>query len=289
MTLKEHLTINGKTDSWLNLANQFGVTGTNKQKSDKVRRLYNGLQEPKSGIHIVLGCVHVPYHNKTIIAKIVNLIENNNVIGFHLIGDFLDVKSLSSHDEGRVQVTSLGKEYEQGNQILNLFDQVLPEQCEKTFIYGNHEARFFKFKSNIKNQSFADAVLSPHDALRLKERGYTIYTDWQEDYHQVGSYQLFHGIYCTTNTCKTHLDRVKSNCIFAHTHRCGNWFEDNKHSLNIGHLVDINNKDGFGYLSRIEKIKWQSGFAVISQDNKDFHADLVVVNNNSFFFGGQKY
>ena len=41
--LYNHLLLHGKTDSWLNLANQFNIlsTATNKQKSDKVRRFYN--------------------------------------------------------------------------------------------------------------------------------------------------------------------------------------------------------------------------------------------------------
>ncbi len=41
--LIQHFNQYGKTDSWLNLANQFNILpqGTNKQKSDKARRLFN--------------------------------------------------------------------------------------------------------------------------------------------------------------------------------------------------------------------------------------------------------
>jgi len=41
--LIQHFNSYGKTDSWLNLANKFNILpqGTNKQKSDKVRRLFN--------------------------------------------------------------------------------------------------------------------------------------------------------------------------------------------------------------------------------------------------------
>jgi len=47
MDLKEHLQRNGKTDSWINLANQFQVKGTNKQKSDYVRGLFKKIQRVK--------------------------------------------------------------------------------------------------------------------------------------------------------------------------------------------------------------------------------------------------
>lgn len=43
--LKKHLLSEGKTDSWLNLAIQFNIlpNGTNKQRSDKVRKIKNQL------------------------------------------------------------------------------------------------------------------------------------------------------------------------------------------------------------------------------------------------------
>lgn len=43
--LKKHLLSEGKTDSWLNLAIQFNIlpNGTNKQRSDKVRKIFNSL------------------------------------------------------------------------------------------------------------------------------------------------------------------------------------------------------------------------------------------------------
>lgn len=51
MNLKEHLQENGKTASWIDLANQFNVTGTNKQKSDYVRRLYRQISKPSANLH----------------------------------------------------------------------------------------------------------------------------------------------------------------------------------------------------------------------------------------------
>ena len=132
--LIQHLNINGKTDSWLNLANQFNILpgASNKQKSDKVRKLFNSKVSKRwnekmrvkqliqqntntTDIHLVLGCVHVPFHNKQLVNSLVKFIKDykENIKGFHLIGDFLDLKSLSSHEDGIVDKTglTLGKEY----------------------------------------------------------------------------------------------------------------------------------------------------------------------------------
>ena len=53
--LKKHLMSEGKTDSWLNLAVQFNIlpNASNKQRSDKVRKLYNSIDWGKVEIPTV--------------------------------------------------------------------------------------------------------------------------------------------------------------------------------------------------------------------------------------------
>lgn len=275
--LKRHLQSVGKTDeSWLDLAKRFNIlpNGTNKQRSDKVRRVASNinwnknvlintpldqqpdnifnqnsitstgilppygsigdciidnpfssqrdwrdqLNETKSkewdefrkwkesknittikkvnGIHIILPDIHVPYHNKELLVKLASFIQDNKhqIIGFHLIGDYLDLKSLSSHDDKTIDKSgwTLGKEYEAGNLILDMFDSILPKNIQKTYLYGNHEDRYFRYISNIKNYKTADAIQSPTQALKLKERGYEVFENWKEDSVQVGKYELIH-------------------------------------------------------------------------------------------------
>lgn len=152
--LKKHLESEGKTDSWLNLANQFNLTGTNKQKSDKVRKVFNSLFKDlpgisgtsftvqldsdwitsnspvysftnteseynkqkdweefekwknsknikaikkTNGIHLVLGCLHIPAHDEKAISAIIRFIHDYKqyIIGFTLVGDVLDMNALS--------------------------------------------------------------------------------------------------------------------------------------------------------------------------------------------------
>lgn len=384
--LKKHLLSEGKTDSWLNLAIQFNIlpNGTNKQRSDKVRRIFNNLPNlnyvasssiqtepyarfdstqavfrttsttykdgtiiatyndfpndiskanslrdsygnmlgsfydpstdlkvntdwanfkkwektklPESkktnGIHILLSCVHVPYHNKELIVKLASFIQDNKskIVGFHLIGDYLDLKSLSSHDEKTIDKSgwTLKREYEAGNLILDMFDSILPKNIDKTFIYGNHEDRYFRYISNIKNYKTGDAIPSPTEALKLNQRGYRVYDDWKEDCIQIGKYQVFHGIYCTTNSTKSHVDKLRHSCIFGHTHRIGEHFEGSLHGLNIGCLADLNS-EGFKYLSRIERQTWNNAFGIVNVHDNFSQAELVVCNDNSFFYAGKKY
>jgi len=244
------------------------------------------LQEKQNGIHVVLGCVHVPFENKVLMKKLLQLIEDNKdrIVGFHLLGDFLDLKSLSSHDDKTIdfEQLTLGQEYQAGNRVLDLIDQVLPYNISRTFIYGNHEDRFFRYTSNVKNYKTADAMQSPTEALKLKERGYKVFENWKEDYTIVGKYQLFHGIACTTNSAKTHVDKLRHSCIFAHTHRIGQHYEGWLHGVNIGMLGDMGSK-GFSYLSRVERSTWKNGFGIINVQDGISQAEVIVCENEGFF------
>jgi len=274
-------------NDWLEIANQFNVEGTNKEKSDYVRRLHN--KEKNKGLHLVIGCVHVPFHNEILLQKLLTFITDNKeqISGFHIVGDFLDLKSLSTHDVDVIDKTgwTLGKEYKEGNKVLDRIDAVLPEYCQKTFIYGNHSDRFNRYISNIRNYKHSDAIASPKEALKLQERGYIVYTNWKEDYVQIGKYQLFHGQFCNQNPAKTHTLKSKTSCVFFHTHRIDQYYEKGLHGINGGCLADLESP-AFKYASRYERELWQNAFVVINDGEQ---AELIISNNNTFYFGGKKY
>lgn len=246
----------------------------------------------KSGIHLVLACVHVPFHNKVLLNKLLNFIEDqrDNIIGFHLIGDYLDMRSLSSYDDKTITLSglTLGKEYKEGNRVLDLFEAVLPEDIQKTFIYGNHENRYDRYVSNVKNYKTADTIQSPYEALCLEDRGYKVLTNWQDDYFTVGKYQLFHGTTCSINPSKTNVDKLRTSCIFGHTHRINQHYEGWLHGVNIGCLADLTS-DTFGYASRVEKFNWKNGFGIINVSGKYSQAEVIVCEDNGFFYQGKRY
>jgi len=84
------------------------------------------------------------------------------------------------------------------------------------------------------------------------------------------------------------MDKLRTSCIFGHTHRLGEHFEGNLHCLNIGTLSDINS-DGFKYLSRVERQFWTNGFSIINVHGNHSQAELIVCTDNKFFYGGKQY
>jgi len=246
-----------------------------------------------TGLHLIFPDVHVPFENIELLTNILKFMEDysSKIKGFTILGDFLDMLALSKHEMNQVPMEgySLGVEYEQGNQWLDLFDDTLQGNCKKNFLYGNHEARYFSHFKDINNSVFADVTPNPTKGLRLEERGYNVFEDWKEDYVQLGKLQIIHGFYLGVNPCRQHLTRMKCSSMFGHSHRISSYFEGDQASFNIGCLCDINSP-GFAYASRYEKMNWQNGFALVNIDEiGNFQVEQITCINNKFSYAGKSY
>ena len=251
-------------------------------------------EKTKVGIHIVSGCQHVPFQNRKMQEGLIELIKDlgDKVKGFHLIGDTLDMNSLSAHEPNKVPLEgiTLGYEYKEGNKYLDSFEKVLPNNVEKTYIWGNHEDRWRRHVSDINNSKYASALPSPTEALQLVERGYQVYDNWKEDFHVLGKHlQLIHGEFCTKYPARSHMDRMKSSVMFAHTHRIDIAYDGEKGGFNIGWGGDPE-APAFNYVSRLTKMNWINGFALVHVDeNGHFFTQVIPVYHNQFWYNGKCY
>jgi len=257
----------------------------------------NAIQTPpladQVGMHVVLGCNHVPFHNVRMHEGIKELIKDykKEIKGFHLIGDFMDLNALSSHDKGRftaVPGLTLDKEYEVGNELLDEFEAILPKKVWKTYVYGNHEDRFNRWMKNMDNSK--TPLKSPTEALELWERGYNVKESWSQDFFTLGRHlDIFHGIYFNVHCAKAHMDKLRGSCMFAHTHRIQTYIEGNTGSFNIGACADFSSP-AFNYATRGMKSQWQNGFAIVMIDqNGGYHTTQIICHDGAFYFGGKKY
>jgi len=248
----------------------------------------------QEGIHILMGCNHVPFEHKQLHLGVLELIKDfkKEVKGFHLMGDFLDLNTLSSHDKGKftaVRGMTLEDEYEAGNLLLNKFDQALPENCWKTYLYGNHEDRYNRWMASMDNAK--TPLESPEDALNLKSRGYEVKTNWSQDYFTIGNdFDIFHGIYFSIHSAKAHLDKLRTSCAYVHTHRAQMYREGQMVAYNLGSCADFTSK-AFNYATRPMKAQWANGFAIniVDKDGKSNVTLIHVTPDGHFYFGGKKY
>lgn len=247
------------------------------------------------GLYIVLPCVHVPFHNKEFWGALLKYIRcNNNYIeGILIIGDFMDMNSLSAHDKNSVPIQgiTLDFEYAQGNKALDELDEAMGRKnYEKFYLFGNHEDRYFRTMKDINNFKYGSSLLSPMDGLRLKQRGYKILSDWKNDSIKVGTHlELVHGEYISLNSAKKHIDTYRKSIVYAHTHRISSYLEGQTAGYNIGFMGDIQSP-AFGYATRGMKTSWNNGFAIIHLNhNMFFNVQQIIWYDNSFYVGREKY
>ena len=247
------------------------------------------------GRHLVLGCMHVPFHNKRMLDSVVRLLEDyeDEFSGLHLIGDFMDLNTFSSHDRGKfpaIKGLTYKQEIKESNEVLDI---ILNTQFQKVFkdmsyIYGNHEDRYWRFHKDMENAK--RPLPSPTEALNLIERGFAVHEKWDRDYVMLGNHlQLHHGTYFNVHCAKNHLDKLRSSNMFAHTHRIQHYIEGMEGSYNIGFGGD-KESPAFGYASRAMRSQWQNGAAVVTLDKDgNYFVEQLTFINNHFVYGGKIY
>ena len=246
-------------------------------------------------IYIISSDYHVPFHNKPLLKGMLELIQDlePKLAGFYILGDFMDINSLSFHDKGKMPINStisLEYEYYEGNKVLDQLDNVLGNKIKKYYLWGNHEDRAKRHFNTVDGRKLGWGTLSPTTQLNLKERKYIVKEDWKEDYFKLGKFlELSHGQFTNIHTAKKHLDVFKASCMFGHTHRVQSFMEGNMMSFNIGHMAD-ENTPAFSYASRSMKKLHLNAFAIVTLDSKGyFYTNLVTCYNNRFYYNGKKY
>jgi len=245
------------------------------------------------GVHLVMGCNHVPFHDVDLHEGIRELIRDlgDKMVGFHILGDFCDINSLSFHDRGKftaVPGLTLDNEYLEANAELEKFENALSKTVvDKSFIYGNHEDRVFRYNSDMQNAK--NPALLPHDALSLRERGYSVKERWSQDYITLGDMDMFHGIYFNIHNAKKHLDTFNRSSMYVHTHRSQMYREGPNAAYNIGACANFRSP-AFNYATRAMKNAWANGFALVHVDAKGQHyVSQIDVQNSKFFHNGKQY
>ena len=241
---------------------------------------------------VIVGCVHRPYHDKVVWDKFLNFLEVNkqDITGIIVNGDYLDLRSLSSHEDWVPEGIDLGVEYSDGLQGIDEIERRLKSDVKKIYHYGNHEDRFFRDKKI--NRIYGSTIPSPHEGLELKKRGWEIMTDWKNGYTTLGrNLDVFHGVKTGMNAAKDQLHALpRRNHLFNHTHRFGTFSNKTNTSYNIGCMIDFDN-EMFKYVDRGVRNAWSHGFAIayIDTDLENHVYPIKINKNKNFFFKGVTY
>jgi hypothetical protein len=240
---------------------------------------------------IIMGCVHFPFHHKQAWNASLNLIADIRPTGFIGNGDMNDMHSISRHNKGRITIPglTLEEEYRLTNIEIDRLDDALGN-VEKHWLYGNHEMWYYDYMAQSDNHKLGQGVVkSPMEALRLKERGYKVQTNYKIAHVVLGDTEVHHGTYVNKHAANKHAESMRRSNVFNHTHRTGSYMEENIYSYNLGWMGD-KTASVFGYMDRIQKETWTNGFGIITVDEDNVsHVEQVTWKNNRFIYGGKEY
>lgn len=253
------------------------------------------MKQNKVETHVVLGCIHLPFHNEQFFNSVCKLIKDlgSDLSGIHLIGDILDMHSISRHAKGKITIPglTLAEEYKEASKALDRLDAAIGKRkIQKNYFWGNHEDWYNQELYSVDSHKLGRGVIkSPTEACKFKERGYKVQENWKTAFIELGDLLLIHGEYVNQHASKKHLDVLKRNVLFAHTHSVQQFDESDYSAYNIGWMGDPNQKV-FGYASRVQKMRWRNAFAIVYVDHKNkSHVQIIRWDGKNFVYNGKLY
>jgi predicted phosphodiesterase len=253
---------------------------------------------PEAKAWVILPDVHAPYHDKVVWYKVMQAIKSleGRLAGIVLAGDFLDLYSLSAHNNNSLadlHDVRLSDEYHQSKPLIDELTEIADQySARKVYMYGNHEDRYWRYLRQGDNAKVGSALMSPDEGLNLSSRGWEVIDDYLSGYFAITKDLLVvHGIWTTVHCAKKHVEMVGKSVIFGHTHRMQLFNDGSRIGANIGWLGDPYNKafKAFRYAPDWSKRAWRQGFAVVNVHDNNFWLEMVSIHNKEFGFGNKFY
>lgn len=237
----------------------------------------------------VLGDFHIPHHDASSIKAVLECITDNKPDQMVINGDYLDYGCVSHWNQNRrktLEMARLKNDYIIGNSLLDEIDSRLPKGCKKNFLKGNHEVWIDDL---LEAMPQLQGLIEPEELLKLEERGYKV-TPYN-DFVQVGKLNITHGIFAGGNPVKKHLDELKVNILFGHTHTIGMML-----SSSIAREVAFSGYNS-GCLCNMapDYMKgrphgWSHGFAIVhTYPNGYFEVNLIRIIDGKFIYNNKIY
>lgn len=177
----------------------------------------------------VFSDMQIPYHNKRALSialqRCKDYLGDKNFKGERyviIIGDFMDYEPLLGKARRRYPVLqteelrSLELEFIEAAKVLSQIESVIPKDCTKVFLKGNHEDRADQMIGKPDGQ-YWKKHLDIDDRLGLSERGWKVITYNQS--FKIGHLHYTHGSFFNQHHAFKHAQHWGKNVMYGHTHQ----------------------------------------------------------------------
>lgn len=245
------------------------------------RHLHKPATRRSVGIEraVVIGDLHVPFHDPKAIAVTLSLIEDLKPEHIYLNGDVIDMYAMSRFSKDPARALQLQDELDQTSEVLNALRKSA-KQANIVMVEGNHELRLRSYLcsraqelSGLRALDLAELLsLTRHGITYIPSRGRTAYTTYGSV--TIGHFDkaLKHSAY----TAKCIVDERGESIVQGHTHRLGTHYKVMPDRTIVGVeggcLCDLTPE-------YIADPNWSHGLTIITKrtDDKRFHVTQVPI------------
>jgi len=170
----------------------------------------------------VFSDMQIPYHSHEALNIALQRCADYKPTHVVIIGDFLDYEALlgkakqKSPDLSTDELKALDLEFLAGAKVLKQIEQVLPKECVKYFIKGNHEDRADQIIAKPDGDYWKKHI-DINERLRLSESGWHI--TWYNDKIKLGKLNYTHGFYYDVHHAQHHARVYCENVLYGHSHQ----------------------------------------------------------------------
>ena len=247
---------------------------------------------------VLLPDIHYPHHNKEAVKAVFQFIKWFKPHAINLIGDAMNMDAVDywkkkQGDNKHFENKRLQEDYKNFDRdILVLLEKLIPRDCEKTYMGGNHEA-WINIVTN-KDPTLT-GIVEPEILLHLKERDWE-WIPWIKNNKRgikpYGKLLTFHGIYTNKYHAAKTADTFSKSCAYGHTHDIQSYtkvtVDDYKgfHTAqSIGCLCDLSPEFMRGSMNR-----WVNSFGVLFvREDGMYNLYVPVIIRGKFTFAGKTF
>lgn len=235
--------------------------------------------------------IHYPETDFPTLNAIKAFLRGNKVGLFVFGGDNLHCESISHHTKNKPMYRSLGQMKHELDgfvrQVLDPIDKLLPRDCQKVWLTGNHEDWLSQM---IEEQPELAGLLDFGKYLRLEERGYIVKP--QGGHFKKGHLKWIHGDVLSGGHVQKALNTYVENIAYGHFHTGASGTKVLPHSKKqkwqawaMGCVGRLDSK----YL-KSSPTGWLNQFGITEfRAGGMFNHYPVTVFNGRFSYGGKLY
>ena len=252
---------------------------------------------------VLLPDIHYPCHHKPSFYAALEFLKwfkPNSVV---LLGDAMEMQAIDGWKKQQQNIKyfegkRLLKEYRSFvRNVLKPIEKSVPDNCEKTYLAGNHENRAYWI---ITKNPQLEGLIEPEKAMNLKRRKWEwipyTYSDKGGNVYKgmlkIGKLTVFHGAYLNKYHAGKASDVFSKSVAYGHTHDVQLYTkvheedpEDYHTAQSIGCLCSKAPEFTRGTPNR-----WVHGFGVVYTRRDGFYNLYVpIITDGKFVFAGKMF